>query len=849
MRVAGPGSLAVIGEPMHEIILLVLGIAALLFLTALLLPTAQKGKIPFSVLLALLGLLIGVTLRYTRDAAIPGFIGDLFQSFDSFSVTSDVIFFVFLPTLVFESALSIDARSLMRDLGPILFLAIIGLLISTVIVGLSLWQVTSYGLVVCLLVGSVVSATDPAAVIALFKDLGAPNRLALLVEGESLMNDATAIVSFTLLLGMITGASHPDILIGVVDFFYVFLGGALLGAVMARFVLALLADLDDFPMVENTLTVSLAYLSFVVAEYYLEVSGVMAVVTAGLMVGARGRTVMSKTGWIAQTSLWERLGFWANSLIFVLAGMALSDVQEIASVDLLVPIAVLIVSAFAARFVILFFILPALSRFGGGFVVSKAYRAVMFWGGLRGAVSLALALYVLEQPDLPQDVKVFVAALVASLVMFTLFVNATTIRPVMAAFGLDELAPTDLALRQRVLVDALSSVRREMSAEARNREVDLDSAELLEQEYDDRIAAISRDESVQDLDGETWQTVALLMLLRLERHMHTHRMDQELVSSDTTRNLLSANSRLQDAVRDAGLSGYLRAVRHEADYPQALRRAVWIQRHIGWPRPLAQELAQRFANLQAEQTVLKDLAEHHLDDLCELIDSTRQQELRRAVEVHRRAVHQALEALEAQYPEYAGSLRFNLLELVALRQEQDRYAQMFSEGLIGQELHNDLMVDIADRRDDAQRNPPLDLGLEPEKLVEQVELFHDLPEDAIERIVEMLRPRLALPGEMIVRRGDQGDSMYFISSGAAEVALDGGDLITLGSGEFFGELALITDQPRSADVRAISFTDLLELKRRDFQELLSQDDTIRRGIETVARERTRPVEEEEAPGP
>jgi CPA1 family monovalent cation:H+ antiporter len=450
------------------------------------------------------------------------------------------------------------------------------------------WQVTTHSLVICVLVGSIVSATDPAAVIALFKDLGAPNRLALLVEGESLMNDATAIVLFALLVGMMTGESQPDLLIGIVDFFYVFLGGALLGAVMARFVLALLADLEDFPMVENTLTVSLAYLSFVIAEHYLQVSGVMAVVAAGLMVGARGRTVMSKAGWVAQIGLWERLGFWANSLIFVLAGMALSDVLEIATADLLVPISVLILSAFVARYIILFMIIPMLARFGGGFEVSKAYRAVMFWGGLRGAVSLALALYVLEQPGLPEDVKVFVAALVASLVMFTLFINATTIRPMMAALGLDKLAPTDLALRQRVLVDALSSVRRAMAAEARNREVDLDSAELLEQEYDDRIAAISRDAEVQDLDGQTWQTVALLMLLRLERHMHTHRMDQELVPSDTTRNLLSANSRLQDAVRSGGLSGYLAAVRHETDYPRALLRAVWIHRQVGWSRPLAQ---------------------------------------------------------------------------------------------------------------------------------------------------------------------------------------------------------------------------------------------------------------------
>lgn len=823
---------------MDDIILLVLGLAALLFLTALMLPLARRINAPFTVLLAAMGILLGVALDFGQAAAPGGLLGELLHTLSAFDVRSDVIFFVLLPALVFESSLAIDARALSRDLGPIMFLAIAGVIISMVAVAAVIFGVTEQSLVVCLLLGAMVAATDPAAVVAIFKDIGAPKRLTLLVEGESLFNDATAIVLFTIMVGMITGESDPSFVGGMLRFTEVFLGGALLGWIAARVLLQILWWLEDYyPMVENTITVAWIYIVYVVAEHHLDISGVMAVVVIGLMIGTTGRMVMSKDGWDAQSQLWERIAFWSNSMIFVFAGMALPGLLELASVELIYPALMLILTAFAARFAILFGLMPVLGRVQHAFQVSTAFRWVMFWGGLRGAVALALALFLLEDPDVPPEVQTFVAALVAVVVMFTLFVNATTIRPMLSGFGLDRLLPTDLALRQRVLIDALTSVRREIAEEARRQEVEGELTQVLEGEYDEKVAILDTTEEVGRLDSEAWQQVALLMLVRLERHLHVQRMDRELCSPEVTRNLLSQNDRSQDAIREGGLTGYLASVSREMGYSRLIHRGVWLHRKLGWSGPLSRALAQRFANLQSERSVLREIQEQQLDQLCELVDSTRQRDLRGALAAHLRQVEDALDALEAQYPDYASGLRFNLLELSALRQEQDRYQQMFDEGVIGQEIFNDLMMHVRERREEAQRHPPLDLGLEPARLLEQVPLFQELDAEAIEAISAHLRPRLALPGEMLVRRGELGDSMFFISSGAAQVLLSDGDSVTLGSGEFFGEIALVKDMPRVADVQAASFTDLLVLTRRDFRAVIERDTTIRDAIERAAEER------------
>jgi CPA1 family monovalent cation:H+ antiporter len=175
---------------------LVFGIAGLLALIALLPRLAARLRLPYTVLLAALGCALGLGIGFSDvlAAAMPGsVVGDFFQQLRQLDITADVLLWVFLPVLLFDTATKLDGRELLDDLGPILILAVVAVLMTTAAAGLAVWAVSSFSLVACLLVAAIIATTDPSAVTAVFREVGARRRLTLLVEGESLLNDAAAI--------------------------------------------------------------------------------------------------------------------------------------------------------------------------------------------------------------------------------------------------------------------------------------------------------------------------------------------------------------------------------------------------------------------------------------------------------------------------------------------------------------------------------------------------------------------------------------------------------------------------------------------------------------------------------
>ena len=331
---------------------------------------------------------------------------------------------------MFEAAITSDVRRMLEDAAPILTLAVVATLVTSAIVGLVLWPLAGMPLVVCLLLGAVVATTDPAAVIAVFRDVGAPARLTRLVEGEALLNDAAAIVLFVVLLGMIARGHEPDVLGGASEFVISFVGGAAVGALAGRALLQLIPWARDDRLAEATLTVAFAYLSFIVAERFFHVSGVVAVLSAGLIVSAFGRARITPENWSFLTNLWAQIAFWAHSLVFLLASMLVPRLLVDMQWRDLALVAVLIVAAFVARLLELFLLLPVLSFLRLTQPISTSFKLAIVWGGLRGALTLVLALAATENPMLPQEVQRFIAVLATGLVLFTLLVNGTTLRQV-----------------------------------------------------------------------------------------------------------------------------------------------------------------------------------------------------------------------------------------------------------------------------------------------------------------------------------------------------------------------------------------------------------------------------------
>jgi CPA1 family monovalent cation:H+ antiporter len=403
----------------HAILIL----SGLLLLAIMIKPLAPRLHIPFSALLVIIGYVASELLVFSGfDTGIRA---------DNFH---DLIFFVFLPVLVFESAYNINVRLLLKNLLPILFLAIPVMLLSTFIAAALIYagigHPQGFPWIAALLTGALLSATDPVAVVALLRQMGVSERLALLMEGESLFNDATAIVVFAVFLAIATGSGGPMSLQDAsLHFLKVFFGGLLVGSI-GGLLFSLLVRLARETIIKALATIISAYLSFIVAEAVFHVSGVMAVLVTGLVLGYQGQATRTAASGKFVTELWAFNAFVANTLVFLLMGVTVTLAMfEERWLAMLIGIAGVLI----ARALGIYTCVPLLNRLTPIETINRPYQAVMFWGGLRGAVTLALAL------SLPTTLEYWwtIQSIAFGVVLFTLFVQATSCTPLLKHFGLN----------------------------------------------------------------------------------------------------------------------------------------------------------------------------------------------------------------------------------------------------------------------------------------------------------------------------------------------------------------------------------------------------------------------------
>ena len=725
----------------------------------------------------------------------------------------------------------------LEDAAPILVLAIIATLITTAVIGLALWPLAGVSLVVCLLLGAVVATTDPAAVIAIFRDVGAPARLTRLVEGEALLNDAAAISLFAVLLGMIVSAREPDIGSGLSEFSLSFIGGGILGLLAGRALLAAIPWVRDDRLAEATLTLALAYGVFIAAERLFHVSGVVAVLGSGLTVSALGRSRIAPYNWSFLTDLWDQIAFWARSLIFILASILVPRLLGDVGLRDLMLVAVLVAAAFAARILVLFVLMPPLEFFKLTQPISAAYKLAITWGGLRGALTLVLALAATENAALSPEVKRFVAVLATGLVLFTLFVNGTTLRLVIDLLGLSRLSPRNQVLRDQVLALSYAEVCDSVRDMARDHTLAESAVEEVVKPYQVRIAAANARDAAERLTERDRLAIALAALANQERVLVLERSADRIASPATVQVLLRNADRLIEGARAEGRVGYRRAAEAALSFPFAFRAAYFLYRYFGIVRFLADRLADRVELLLVMRLLVDRLPGfNNRNRRLGPIFSERITELTgEIIERRREAVDDAFDALRRQYPDYVAALEIRFLRQSALRQETERYQSLFEEGLIPQELYDDLQRRVGGASA-AEPRPHFDIGLDTHRLIERLDLLSGLDERQLDRVARLLRPRFTVPNERIIRKGDRGDAVFFIVSGAVEVALPAGP-VRLGSGEFFGEMALLSGRPRQADITALTYCRLLVLRKADFEHFMTANPEAREAINRVAASR------------
>jgi CPA1 family monovalent cation:H+ antiporter len=822
-----------------NVAILVFGLAALLTLICFMPPLAARLKLPYSVLLAVIGCLLGA-LVHLRGWA-PPVVDEMLRSIESFEFSSETFLTVFLPVLLFETALSMNVRRLFDDIGPILMMAIVAVVVSTLVVGFTLAAASPHGLVICLLLGAIVATTDPAAVIGIFREVGAPKRLTTLVEGESLLNDAASISLYTVLVGILVG--HQQLSVGNVfaDFAVHFVGGAVAGYFMARLACAAFSWLRGFPTAEITLTLTLAYLTFVLCEQYLGFSGVVGTVVAGLVVGSTGRTRMAPSTFEYLSSVWDQFGFWANSLIFLFAAMLVPRLMADAHLDDFLLVGLLFGATLFARAIVVFGLLPLLRVARIGARVSTAYKTVMLWGGLRGAVSLALALAVTERSSIPYEARQFIAIAATGYVLLTLLVNGMTLRPLIKMFRLNELTPAERAIRNQALVIALEDLQGQTDEVAAAEHIGPEVRGRIHAVFDGSLTSVT-DGELARMSDEQRVSVGLTIVARREEEMLFGVLKAQIVDRRLAESLLDRADRLEDAVRTGGLQGFENAIAADVRYSRTFRLALRLHYLTGYQHALAQQLALRFAALMTKRSVAQRLIGFMNVHIKRLLGEQATQAIVAAHQNRLDMIEHALQALNLQYPTYALWLQESYLGRVARELERRRYRDMLEQFLISGEVYADLMAQLEQRWRYIDRHPPLDMEMSSADLIRRVPLFEELSPESLRAISRLLKPRLALPDQPVLSRTLHGSAMCFVASGAVAVHLPDHTTVELGSGEFFGELALLGQEDLVPEVTALGYSRLLMLSARDFRALLARDANLRERIEKVARQRLRAIE-------
>jgi Na+:H+ antiporter len=370
---------------------------------------AKRLRIPYTATLVLGGLLLGVIHLPILSPLQFGNRPDW--------LTPDVILILFLPALVFEGCVKLEVRELVRNFVPLLLLANVGVLIAALVTGCLVHWLIGLPLFTALLFGSIISATDPISVLAIFKDLKVDKRLSLILEAESLLNDGTAVVLFGILSGAVVaeGFSVPR---GVERYFLTVAGGALLGSLLGYLASRITERVDD-PQIEITLTTILAYGSYLLA-YHLHLSGIIATASAGLMLGSFGaKEGMSARTQTAMQSFWEYISFVMNSLVFLLLGL---EIHVRGLLQHWSSIALAIGSVLLGRVLSVYLLVPLSNRFAER--IPLRWQHVAVWGGLRGALALALALSLKSQFAYREQIL----NLTFGVVIFSILVQGLTIK-------------------------------------------------------------------------------------------------------------------------------------------------------------------------------------------------------------------------------------------------------------------------------------------------------------------------------------------------------------------------------------------------------------------------------------
>ncbi|MDO9525483.1 MAG: cation:proton antiporter [Gemmobacter sp.] len=814
-----------------DLIVFVAIIAALFVVIGLSEPLAGRLRLPSTVVLAAFGIAIAVAATFFWQTDLTDVLNPVALAILNLPIRSNVFLYVFLPTLIFQATLTINLRRILDDWVPILVLAVVAVGVATVVVGYALYPLAGLPLMACLLIGAIVSTTDPSAVVSIFRATPAPQRLARIVEGESLLNDAAAIALFGLFLSIISiGVEEPSLAEALGRFPYLLFMGAALGWLAAWVFVVVLTRLPNYPLAQISITIALPYLAFIVSEQLAGASGVVAVVAAGLGVNFMAPGRMPPPTLVKLRDTWDLLAYWAGGLIFVMAALLIPRLLADVRIYDLGLILITVVATLAARAIVLFGLLPILTGMRLSPRVETPYRLAILWGGLRGAVTLALALAVTESFRIPPDIKRQVGMIATGYALFTLRVQGTTLRWVIGRLGLDRLSPLDTALSDQVVAVALQTVREQVAETARDFGLSRDIVRDEAKRFAARLnTAVKRADDATDIPDRDRITLGLLALAGRERDLILEEFRDQVIPARLADRMLSDADRLIEATRVSGRTGYRTEARAALRGGRSLRAAERLHNRLRISRPLARITADRFERIVTVGLILPSLHEFINTRILRIHGRRVADLLHELINRRQEDTQKELEGLRLQYPGYAEDMERRLIRRTTLQLEEREYDLLTDDGLIGPELRRALMDQTETYRKQLSDRPALDLTLQKSQLVKLFPLFQGMSDASLRDLSRHLRTVYANPGDIVLRRDDMPRQVWFIASGAVQT-VTAAQKHRLGRGEMFGQLAILTRQRRRTQVTAITHCTLLALDEERFLALLKRSPRLHEAV-------------------
>lgn len=665
---------------------------------ALLKSVLKKSGFPYTVGLFALGLLTGLLNRNGVFASFP----ELQSGIGSVADTNpDFILYVFLPILIFDAAYEMDMHVFKKTLANATLLAAPGLVIAmlltaALVMGISLavpgYETWTWSF--ALMFGGLISATDPVAVVALLHELRTSKRFSTLVDAESLLNDGTGIVCFMLFYGAYTtdgaGSASPFI-----QFVEVVAGGALLGFVLARAAIWFITRINSEEMIQNSVIILSAYVTFILSQYYLGVSGVIALVAFGLTVSYTGKPRLRPQVNMFMGKFWELLSHIANTLIFIIVGVIIAEKVEFTWTNFGVLL-IIYVGLNLIRWLMVMMLYPVMKRMGYGLNQRESF--ILSWGGLRGALGMTLALMVSYTPAIPEEIRHQVLFFTAGTVTLTLVFNATTMRGLLRRFGLVQVSSARILMERNISLHIRDNAEKYFDR--------LQKREALEQANWTKVRNFLPEVETGEPTVALQQNICAELRLRLLDKEQTicHELYEEgVISQASFKRLTNSMNELYDHDGQVKLSERASIFHYyKVSYPvQVLSRikafhdiiSLYFRNRIA----MAYELGRGFIILQKNSLQLLD----ELDGSGVLSDTQREcaEELREELRQNISSMDNKLNAMAQDYPKaYRHALTLKAIRML-LNNERRTVIQLQSEGVLSEDEAGPMLDSIAERKD------------------------------------------------------------------------------------------------------------------------------------------------------